>query len=174
MRRRPAPRRLRERGRKAPRDSAGLRRVVRYAPMKSLRPLLLLAALVALPVALTACDLLKKKSGADASPPAAETAAPVSTDTAAPTASALATVTPGAPHLHVTPKKLPDGGTVFVSATDGGVAAATNPFAIPSTLPSNFPRTFPSGFPSAFPSGFPSSLPSGFPQFPAPSASAKK
>jgi hypothetical protein len=142
--------------------------------MKSLRPLLVLAALVALPVALTACDILKKKGVADAGAPAADTAAPVATDTAVPTASALTTGTPAVPHGHVAPKKLPDGGVVIAVGTDGGVATATNPFAIPSTLPSNFPRTLPSGFPSAFPSGFPSSLPSGFPQFPAPPASATR
>ena len=142
--------------------------------MKSLRPLLVLAALVALPVALTACDLLKKKGGADASAPAADTAVPVATEIAAPSASALTSGTPVAPHAHVAPKKLPDGGLVIVAVTDGGVATGTNPFVIPSTFPSNFPKTFPSGFPSALPSGFPSALPSGFPQFPAASASATR
>ncbi len=150
--------------------------------MKSPRPLLILAIVSAIPLALTACDFLNKKKGAeDAGAPAADTAAPVATDSAAAatSAAALTTVTPpagGAPG-HVVPavaKKLPDGGVVLVPASDGGAGTVANPFAIPSTLPSNFPKTLPSGFPSALPSGFPTALPSGFPQFPAPSASVKK
>lgn len=146
--------------------------------MKSLRPLLILAIVSAIPLALTACDFLKKKGGADAGAPAAETAAPVAADPSAPAtpvATALTTITPTAGNPHpVVAKKLPDGGVVLVNASDGGPAAVVNPFAIPSALPSNFPKTLPSGFPSALPSGFPTALPSGFPQFPAPSASVKK
>lgn len=149
--------------------------------MKSLRPLLILAIVSALPLALTACDLLKKKAADDAGAPAAETATPPADPAAAAatSAAALTTVTPpanGQPG-HVVPavaKKLPDGGVVLVPAGDGGSGTVANPFAIPSTLPSNFPKTLPSGFPSSLPSGFPTALPSGFPQFPAPSASVKK
>jgi glucose/arabinose dehydrogenase len=146
--------------------------------MKSLRPLLVLALVSVLPIAVTACDFLKKKGAEDAGATPAETAAPVAADPSAPVApvaTALSTITPatGNPHPFVA-KKLPDGGVVLVNASDGGVAAATNPFAIPSTFPSNFPKTLPSGFPSSLPSGFPTTLPSGFPQFPAPAASVKK
>ncbi|MEO6573949.1 MAG: hypothetical protein ABIP89_08930, partial [Polyangiaceae bacterium] len=127
--------------------------------MKSLRPLLVLAIVTALPLALTACDLLKKKAADDAGAPAADTATPAVVDPAAAaavSAAALTTVTPpanGQPG-HVVPavaKKLPDGGVVLVPAGDGGAGTVANPFAIPSTLPSNFPKTLPSGFPSALP-----------------------
>ena len=142
--------------------------------MKTTRSQVVLFVLGTAPFAVTACDLMKKRSDAADAAPAATSAAATTAppDTAVP-ALTPSTVAPG-PHGGgggVRPR-LPDGGVGPLTFPEGGLPPFPSGLVIPSSLPSGFPP-IPSGFPP-IPSGFPTVFPSTLPPWPTPPTPSRR
>ena len=136
----------------------------RFMRMRAPLGALLLIGLA--PVAVTACDMLKKKDAAADAGTAASTAAAATTAATDPTPATAAPSTTTAPalpgHGGAVRPRLPDGGLGPLTFPDGGIPAL--PSGIPA-LPSGFPTVLPSNLPP-IPSGFPTVIPSTLPGWP--------